>query len=146
MASNAAWSSWRRSAPLGTIPATLRALFAPQAGRLTRRDEHAAPFHTLVRLDQPRRGADLPDLSRHLPPAPATRTTMLAAEVVPPGPEPPVPDHYKDFVELAELVASELPTPEVAAEAAPGLGARARAHQVTMAFTHQADQARTTPR
>jgi len=71
---------------------------------------------------------------------------MLAAEVVPPGPEPPVPDYYKDFVKLAELVASELPTPEVAAEAAPGLGARARAHQVTTAFTRHADQARAQPR
>jgi phospholipase C len=127
------------------IPATLRALFTPQAGRLTGRDEDAAPFHTLAGLDQPRRGADLPDLSRLLPPAPATRATMLAAEAAPPGPEPPVPEYYKDFVKLAELVASELPTAEVAAEAAPDLGPRARAHQVTMAFTRHADQARTTP-
>jgi phospholipase C len=129
-----------------SIPATLRALFAPQAGRLTARDEHAAQFHSLARLDQPRRGADLPDLSRHLPPAPATRATMLAAEAAPPGPEPPVPDYYKDFVKLAELVASELPAPEVAAEAAPDLGPRARAHQITMAFTRHADQARAKPR
>ena len=57
-----------------------------------------------------------------------------------------MPDYYKDFVKLAELVASELPTPEVAAEAAPGLGARARAHQVTTAFTRHADQARAQPR
>jgi phospholipase C len=127
------------------IPATLRALFAPQAGRLTARDEHAAPFHTLAGLDQPRRAADLPDLSRHLPPTPATREAMLAAEAAPPGPEPPVPEYYKDFVKLAELVARELPAAEVAATAAPDLGPRARAHQVTMAFTRHADQARTTP-
>jgi phospholipase C len=126
------------------IPATLRALFAPQAGHLTARDEHAAPFHTLAQLEQPRRGADLPDLSRHLPPTPVTREAMLAAEAVPPGPEPPAPDYYKDFVKLAELVASELPTAEVA-QAAPDLGPRARAHQITMAFTRHADQARTTP-
>jgi len=53
-----------------------------------------------------------------------------------------VPDYYRDFVKLAEMVASELP----AAEAAPDLGPRARAHQVTMAFTRQTDQARTGPR
>jgi phospholipase C len=127
------------------IPATVRALFAPQAGRLTGRDEHAAPFHTLAQLPEPRRGADLPDLSRHLPPAPVTREAMLAAEAVPSGPEPPVPEYYKDFVKLAELVAGELPAAEVAATAAPDLGPRARAHQVTMAFTRHADQARTIP-
>jgi hypothetical protein len=57
-----------------------------------------------------------------------------------------VPDYYRDFVKLAEMVASELPAAEVAAEAAPDLGPRARAHQVTMAFTRQTDQARTGPR
>jgi phospholipase C len=122
-----------------SIPATLRALFAPQAGPLTKRDEQAIPFHSLLQLEQPRGGSDLPDLSSHLPPVPATRATMLATEAAPPGPEPPVPDYYRDFVALAEMVARQLP----GAEIPPDLGPRAKAHQVTVEFTHHADQART---
>jgi phospholipase C len=125
-----------------SIPATLRALFAPQAGSLTKRDEQAVPFHSLLQLQQPRRGSDLPDLSSHLPPVPATRATMLATEAAPPGPEPPVPDYYRDFVALAEMVARQLP----GAEIPPDLGPRAKAHQVTVEFTHHADQARARPR
>jgi hypothetical protein len=64
---------------------------------------------------------------------------MLAAEAAPPGPEPPVPDYYRDFVALAEMVARQLP----GAEIPPDLGPRAKAHQVTVEFTHHADQART---
>ena len=122
-----------------SIPATLRALFAPQAGPLTKRDEQAVPFHSLLQLEQPRGGSDLPDLSSHLPPVPPSRATMLAAEAAPPGPEPPVPDYYRDFVALAEMVARQLP----GAEIPPDLGPRAKGHQVTVEFTHHADQART---
>jgi phospholipase C len=121
-----------------SVPATLRALFAPQAPPLTRRDERAAPFHSLLELEQPRRGTELPDLSGHLPPVPATTEAMLAPQVAPPGPEPPVPDYYRDFVDLAEMVAEELPE----AEPPVGLGPRAKAHRVTVAFTHQAAKAR----
>jgi hypothetical protein len=64
---------------------------------------------------------------------------MLVAEAEPPGPEPPVPDYYQDFVKLAEMVAAEIPTAEIP----PALGPRARAHQVTVDFTRHADQART---
>jgi phospholipase C len=124
-----------------SIPATLRALFAPQAAPLTKRDEQAVPFHSLLRLEQPRRGSELPDLSSHLPPVPATRAAMLAAEAASPGPEPPVPDYYRDFVALAELVARQLPT-----EVPPDLGPRARAHQVTVEFSQHADRARAAPR
>jgi phospholipase C len=125
-----------------SIPATLRALFAPQAGPLTKRDEQAVPFHSLLQLEQPRRGGDLPDLASHLPPVPATRSTMLAADAAPPGPEPPVPDYYRDFVALAEMVARQLPSAEVP----PDLGPRAKAHQVTVEFTQHADRARARPR
>lgn len=46
-----------------SIPATLRAIFAPTAGALSKRDAWAPPFHTkLATLTQPR--TDLPDLSK----------------------------------------------------------------------------------
>jgi hypothetical protein len=67
---------------------------------------------------------------------------MLAAEAAPPGPEPPVPDYYRDFVALAEMVARQLP----GAEIPPDLGPRAKAHQVTVEFTQHADRARARPR
>jgi len=135
-----------------SVPATLRALFAPDAKPLTRRDRHAVRFDTLLGLDQPRGGGNLPDLSGHLPPTPvATREAVLAPpEEVAPGAEPPVPEYYEDFVKLADQVAEELA--EVApAEAAEGLaapvptaelGPRARARQVTAAFAAAAEAAR----
>jgi hypothetical protein len=135
-----------------SVPATLRALFVPDAKPLTRRDQHAVRFDTLLGLEAPRRGADLPDLSAHLPAAPtATREAMLA----PPPPveaaaEPEVPEYYLDFVELADQVAAELArvAPAEAAEglAAPAppaeLGPLARARQATAAFTAAAEAAR----
>lgn len=121
-----------------SVPATLRALLAPKAAPLTRRDGPATPFHSLLELQQPRRGADLPDLSGRLPAAPATRAAMLAPEAVPSGPEPPVPDYYREFVALAEMVARELPVTDIPAD----LGPRAKAHRVTVEFTQQADDAR----
>jgi phospholipase C len=135
-----------------SIPATLRALFAPDAKPLTRRDEHAVRFDTLLGLDQPRASGDLPDLSSHLPPVPiATREAVLAPpEEVAAGAEPSLPGYYQDFVELADQVAEELAkvAPAEAAEglAAPAptaeLGPRARARQVTAAFAAAADAAR----
>jgi hypothetical protein len=121
-----------------SIPATVRALFAPQAGSLTPRDAQATPFHTLLTLEQPRRGGDLPDLSAHLPPVPPSREAILAPAAPPAGPEPPVPDYYHDFAELARMVGRELP----AGEPPPGLGPRATGEQVTAAFTAEADSAR----
>jgi phospholipase C len=57
-----------------SIPATVRALFAPAAAPLTRRDAWAAPFHGYLTLEQPR--TDLPDLSAYLhPTCPATTRT-----------------------------------------------------------------------
>jgi phospholipase C len=135
-----------------SVPATLRALFAPAAAPLTRRDQHATRFDTLLGLDQPRRGGDLPDLSGHLPPAPvATREAVLAPPPeVAAGAEAPVPEYYQDFVKLADQVAAKLATvaPAQAAEglAAPApttqLGPRARARQVTATFAAAAEAAR----
>jgi phospholipase C len=135
-----------------SVPATLRALFAPDAKPLTGRDEHAIRFDTLLGLEAPRRGGDLPDLSAHLPPAPtAAREAMLA----PPAPveaaaEAEVPEYYRDFVKLADQVAAELarvaPAEVAEGPAAPAppaaLGPRARARQATAAFTAAAEAAR----
>jgi Phosphoesterase family len=56
-----------------SIIATLRALFAPEAGPLTRRDRRANRFDHLVgELAEPRRSDQLPDLSGFLHPAPLT--------------------------------------------------------------------------
>ena len=47
------------------VPATLRALFAPKAKPLTRRDAWSPTFHHVVDLPEPRRGDQLPDLSAY---------------------------------------------------------------------------------
>jgi phospholipase C len=114
-----------------SVPATLRALFAPHMAPLTERDAWAPPFHNLATLDAPRR-ADLPDLSAYVPPAPATTAPPL-----PPGPEPPVPVYFQDFVDLAQMVDRALPTANTVAE-----GKRDLANQVTAAFAHVANLAR----
>ena len=131
-----------------SVPATLRALFAPDAGPLTNRDRHANPFHTLLGRAGPRAADDVPDLSGHLPPTPpATRAAIMAPPEAAglPEAEPPVPEYFQDFLDLADMVAEELATepgrPRAAAEA-PAEGPRARARQVTAAFAEAADQAR----
>jgi phospholipase C len=131
-----------------SVPATLRALFAPDADPLTNRDRHANPFHTLLGRAEPRAADDVPDLSGHLPPTPpATRAAIMAPPEAAglPEAEPPVPEYFQDFVDLADMVAEELATepgrPRAAAEA-PAEGPRARARQVTAAFAEAADEAR----
>jgi hypothetical protein len=63
-----------------------------------------------------------------------------------PEAEPPVPEYFQDFVDLADMVAEELATepgrPRAAAAEAPAEGPRARARQVTAAFAEAADEAR----
>jgi phospholipase C len=131
-----------------SVPTTLRALFAPDAEPLTGRDERAVPFHTLLTLDLPRRGGDLPDLSAHLP---GTLTATADAELAQSpafeaGAEPPLPEYYQDFVVLADEVAAEMArvAPAGAAEAlaSPASGPLARAQQATAAFTAAAEAAR----
>jgi phospholipase C len=114
-----------------SIPATLRALFAPRAQPLTARDRWSPPFHHLLSLPEPR--TDLPDLSGHatrivaavseLPAAPAPAATAAAATEVAPaaaaapaaeaapaaaaGP-PSVPAYYQPFMALADRVQQHL--------------------------------------
>ena len=92
-----------------SVPATLRALFAPDAEPLTARDAWATPFDSVLTLTEPRRD-DLPDLSAY--------TVAAPKELGSTGSEPgdseqaamasdqdaPVPDHYKDFADQADLV------------------------------------------
>ncbi|GAA4629451.1 hypothetical protein GCM10023196_050470 [Actinoallomurus vinaceus] len=80
-----------------SIPATLRALFAPNAAPLTDRDDWAAPFHSMLSLPEPRRD-DLPDLSAY-----AASPPRLSEEAAPAA-TGPVPRHYQDFARQADLV------------------------------------------
>ncbi len=122
-----------------SIPATLRALFAPEAEPLTRRDAWAPPFHTLLTLPQARAGDELPDLSHHVAAMADFKEVLLAPPAPePPVPEPPVPPYYSDFVALANMVSQELPTPNPPETA----GERAKARQVTVNFTSVVEQAR----
>jgi len=106
------------------VSATLRALFAPDAGPLTRRDRAAEPFHTVLNLAAPRRG-DLPNLSAYT--RPADQVGVLTGTTAPltatsPAEDPraaaPEPAFYRDFVRLAKQVQTHLEQvgePEVAA-------------------------------
>jgi phospholipase C len=109
----------RQTRDHASVPATLRALFAPGAPPLTARDGWAAPFHRLLTLAEPRR-ADLPDLSAHLPGArSAPEGAYLAETDSQPemarlyaesqnGHDNDVPSHYRDFAQQAELVREHL--------------------------------------
>ena len=116
-----------------SVPATLRALFAPQAPPLSARDRWAPPVLSLLSLDEPR--TDLPDLSAWVSREPVTPQITLP---VPGQPEPPVPGYYRDLVELADMVDQRLPGPT----APPTLGPRARARHVTEEFEDHAEQTR----
>lgn len=131
-----------------SIPATLRALFAPQAAPLTARDAWAAPFHRSLTLPKPRTDADLPDLSAYVAPA---RPAMAASADLAAGPEavPDIPTdakfphYYDDFVAQADQVQQHLADvgePEVA-----GSDARQpveRAVEVSAAFASAASRHR----
>lgn len=129
-----------------SIPATLRKLFAPSAGSLTRRDAWAPPFDSLLSLDEPR--ADLPNLSRFKPIQPVTgalsaaAATALAAAAPSIGPVSPAgPEHYRAFAELSDRVGYVLPTPDPPAT----LPAVVRSAYVTAMFTAHATEARAAP-
>lgn len=92
-----------------SVPATLRAVFAPNAAPLTRRDAWSPPFHTVLNLDQPRRGRELPDLSSHLmtrqPRAmPLTALPDRSAQAR----SVEIPQYYRDFVVQADQVKEHL--------------------------------------
>ena len=63
-----------------SVPSTLRAIFAPGADALTRRDAWARPFHELLSLAEPRRD-DLPDLSAFVSAIPVPAEPVAAAAV-----------------------------------------------------------------
>jgi phospholipase C len=122
-----------------SVPSTLRALFAPHAEPLTRRDAWAPPFHGAVTRDVPR--TDLPDLSDYVPAA----TGPAAARPAPHGAveEVQVPQYYSDFIAQADQVRKHLRNlgePEMPADAAPG-GVQ-RASQTSSAFTQAAHRHR----
>src|SRR5260221_539575 len=60
-----------------SVPSTLRALFAPNAKSLTRRDAWAPPFHDLAKRQLPR--TDMPDLSSFVPATPPRGRLGLAS-------------------------------------------------------------------
>jgi phospholipase C len=106
-----------------SVPATLRALFAPAARPLTARDAWARPFHQLAARDTPR--ANLPDFSHALPtavppPQAGTRWPALGGSLP------------------RQLAARGAPE----AAPAPGLPALERARQATVAFSAEAYRSR----
>jgi phospholipase C len=96
-----------------SVPATLRALFAPDAAPLTRRDAWSPPFHRVADLDRPRRGRELPDLSSHVSSSPVSRQPIATPLTVTSnhsvdGPQTAIPAYYRDFVTQAEHVKKHL--------------------------------------
>ena len=95
-----------------SVPATLRAVFAPDAGPLTGRDAHARSFNHLWAATQVR--TDLPDLSAHTQPPTAPRQAAQrppgSADAPPPPTEPSgwTPDYYTDFLQQADAVRQHL--------------------------------------
>ncbi len=121
-----------------SVPATLRALFAPNAGPLTGRDAASRTFHTVLNRDTPRE--DLPSLARCLRPAAAPATPAAAAGTIPAAAgeaDGQIPDYYREFIAQADAVRrhlSRVGEPEIAevARHAPPLH---RADQTTAAFS-----------
>ncbi len=101
-----------------SVPATLRALFAPDAAPLTRRDAWSPPFHNVARRQHPR--TDLPDLSAYLPgAAPAAPGPPAADGAVAGG---AVPGYYQEFIKQSDQVRQTLRRvgePEIPATPAP---------------------------
>ncbi|HET7386957.1 MAG TPA: alkaline phosphatase family protein [Nocardioidaceae bacterium] len=95
-----------------SVPATLRALFAPEAAPLTRRDAHARTFEHLWQ-DSPAR-TDLPDPSAHAygvadthQDRPAARTGQTPPRAAAPATAWP-PNYYGEFLAQAEAVRQHL--------------------------------------
>lgn len=125
-----------------SVPATLRAIFAPTAEPLTNRDAWAATFHHALTLTEPR--TRLPDLSSHAGisasvaaaraaaaetgrPTTATATTHVRADQI--------PSYYRDFIRQAEKVRKHLGAvdePEIR-NVTPSAGVQSAA-EVTAAF------------
>ncbi|HLZ37646.1 MAG TPA: alkaline phosphatase family protein [Mycobacteriales bacterium] len=135
-----------------SVPATLRALFTPDASPLTERDRWATPFHNLATLDRPRN--DLPDLSAFAQPRlfPTQAGEAGAPPPVPAAGEPgqtapsadgQMPDYYQAFVTLAEQVHDHLLSVGEPEAADPLPGARVdRATEITNRFSRAAHRHR----
>jgi phospholipase C len=87
-----------------SVPATLRALFAPGAGSLTQRDAAAETFLHLCSRTSPR--TDLPDLSAHLQAAGSEPDEELESD--PPSHPDGGPSYYHEFLQQTELVRHHL--------------------------------------
>jgi phospholipase C len=127
-----------------SIPATLRALFAPDAEPLTARDRWSPPFHGLLTLPAPR--ADLPSLSEYAT-SPTTAISAQGAGAPPAaaalGETPAVPDYYQPFLTLAGQVQEQLAAiGEPEATEPPTGPAALQGTQVTRAFAAAADRHR----
>ena len=125
-----------------SVPSTLRAIFAPGASALTRRDAWAAPFHDIATRDTPR--TDLPDLSgyRRATPAP-TLAAAAAAAAAPDAADAVIPGYYRDFIKQADEVRqrlSDLGEPEITEVTAPGPVQRAA--ETSVAFEQAAHRHR----
>jgi phospholipase C len=124
-----------------SIPATLRALFAPNAAPLTQRDKWSAPFHRLSSLAQPR--TDLPDLSALAGLGPAAAQAAAPPAGAPAQPRF-VPPYYQSFEEQAEEVYRHLEDvgePEAIA-AQPTGSAVDRSAQISRVFADAAHRHR----
>jgi phospholipase C len=123
-----------------SVPATLRALFAPGAGPLTKRDAWSAPFHGLATRASPR--TNLPDLSAHVRPR-ARAAAAPAAAQQPVLTEGQVPQYYKEFIAQSDFVRNklrQLGEPEMPAQA-PASGVE-RATETSQAFAAAAHRHR----
>ncbi|WP_194916941.1 alkaline phosphatase family protein [Catenulispora rubra] len=128
------------------VPATLRALFAPDAKPLTHRDAWAEPLHGLLTLDQPRQGDQLPDLSAFAARATAEKDAADAtadAKAATGTTPDKVGDFYRDFLRQAEVVwrhLAERGGPETAADLLDS--EPERAIQISKAFADAAERLR----
>ena len=146
-----------------SIPATLRAVFAPAAAPLTARDAWSAPFNGLLTLPEAR--VDLPDLSAHataLTAAVSTRPTAEALGVAEGAAEgaaegvaegegeaeeaaaSQTPAYYQSFTALAEQVQQHLlAVGEPEAVGAQSADTRVeRSRQISRTFAAAADRHR----
>jgi len=114
-----------------SVPATVRAVFAPDAAPLTARDAWSPPFSELASLAEPR--TDLPDLSAWV------RTAGLTSVVPATGPvagESPVAAETEVADAVPEATAQPAPPVEIAAAAPEAVPAYYRD------FIKQAEQVR----
>jgi phospholipase C len=87
-----------------SVPATLRALFAPDAAALTRRDAWAQPFFDVAKRQIPR--TDLPDLSRFCPVPGETTGTM--SETIGDSENTVITSYYYAFIQQSERIRQRL--------------------------------------